>query len=74
MKIIKNEIQSTMQVFCEKCGSKLEINAKDLKKEFDDNYGYGSYYYTCPCCHSTQYRRPNEVTHQIRYEFAILNK
>ena len=73
MRIIKKGIRSTMQVVCEKCEAELEINAGDLKKEPDDNSGLGAYYYTCPCCNSTQYRLFNEVAPQIRVEFSKLN-
>ena len=73
MRIIKEAQKSTMRVFCGKCDAELEIDAKDLKKEPDDDYGFGSYYYTCPCCHSTQYRRPNEISRQVREEFKKLN-
>lgn len=73
MRIIKKGTLSTMQVFCTKCNAELEIDAKDLKKEPDDDYGYGSYYYTCPCCHSTQYLRPNEIIPQIHDEFKKFN-
>ena len=73
MRIVKEGQRSTMRVFCTKCNAELEIDAGDLKKEPDDEYGFGSYYYNCPCCHSTQYRRPNEISQQIRDEFAKLN-
>ena len=62
-----------MRVICEKCDSEIEINAEDLKKEPDDDYGFGAYYYECPCCHSTQYRKLNEISEQIRLEFSKLN-
>ena len=74
MKVIKEGKKSTMRVVCENCDAELEINAKDLKKEPDDDEGYGSYYYTCPCCHSIQYLRPNYITQEIRLEFSKLNK
>ena len=73
MKIIQEGQRSTMRVNCEACGSELEIDATDLKKEPDDAEGYGSYFYTCPCCHKTQYRRPNEVSPQIILEFKKWN-
>ena len=73
MKIIQKRNPSTMRVSCTKCNAELEIDAGDLKKEPDDEYGFGSYYYTCPCCNSTQYRRPNEVTPQICDEFTKFN-
>ena len=74
MRIVKLGQRSTMRIFCSKCNAELEIDAVDLKKEPDDDNGLGSYYYTCLCCHSTQYLRPNEVTPQIRDEFRIFNR
>lgn len=74
MRVIKEGKRSTMRVICKKCEAELEINASDLKKEPDDNEGgIGAYYYTCPCCHSTQYRLFNEVSAQLRTEFSRLN-
>ncbi len=73
MKVIK-ENKSTMRVNCKKCDAELEISAGDLKKEPDDDWGYGAYYYVCPCCHSTQYRLLNEVSKQVRAEFSRLNE
>lgn len=73
MRIIKKGMLSTMRVFCTKCDAELEIDAGDLKKEPSDNFGEGAYYFTCPCCESTQYRVSNCITEKIRYEFAKLN-
>ena len=53
MKIIENKYEDHVfpkQVKCEHCGSILELEREDCRREFNRITLWYDYYYVCPCC------------------------
>ena len=53
MKIIENKYEDLVfpkQVKCEHCGSILELEREDCRREYNRATLCYYYYYVCPCC------------------------
>ena len=67
MKIIKEgkKLINTMQVTCKKCEAVLEIEAKDLVGNSQDDEIYT---YKCPCCQRTQYIQTKNMSEEVVFD------
>lgn len=53
MKIIENKYEDHVfpkQVKCEHCGSILEVERDDCRREWNRATMWYDYHYVCPCC------------------------